>query len=106
MKIVNYEHWEVEDSGEKKVVFNRNQLGDTVVSELYVNPESDCTVVVTGYVDEDDTVGQVLKCVDIANLEKMDEVTVAGNYLYMVGSYCDVKIEVTGTSNVNIKELY
>lgn len=106
MKIINTEVWDVTSSGTKTIKFNENQLGDTSVSELYLNPLSNCTIVVKGFVDSADNTGIVLKCVDIANLEKKSSVTAAGNYCYMVGSYYKVDVAVTGTSKILIKSLY
>ncbi len=106
MRIIKTEKWEVEDSGEKTIIFTENKPGDTVASELYINPLDDCSIAVTGYVDKADDTGITLKCVDIAGLEKKDEVTEAGNYLYMVSSYQKVEIAVTGTATILLKWLY
>ncbi len=107
MRIIKNEVWDVEGNGVKTITFTAdNSMGDAVASEMYVNPLSDVTVTVTGYVDKADSTGTVLKCIDIANLEKVDAVTKKGDYCYMVGSFYRVKIEVNGSSKVIIKYLW
>ena len=106
MKIINSFTWDIESSGEKTIKFNNNNIGDTVASELYLNPLDDCTIEVKGFVSDDDTEGVVLTAVDIAGLEKVSEVTSAGNYLYVVGSYYKVIVSVTGTATVLGKYLF
>lgn len=106
MKIINAEKWEVEEAGTKTLIFNNNQVGDTVASELYINPLDNVDIAVTAYVGPDDENGVALKCVDIANYEVKDAITEAGNYMFMVGSFYKVDIDATGTADVLIKYLY
>lgn len=106
MKIIETGCWEVTNSTTKTINLNRNKAGDTVASELYLNPLTNCTIVVRGFVSDEDNTGIILNCVDIGNLEKVNEVTKAGNYCYIVGSYYKVNINITGTSKVIYKYLY
>lgn len=106
MKIINSEKWSVTSNGSKDLFFNRNKQGDTVASELYVNSLSNCAIVVKGYVSPDDTTGIVLGAFNAATMDKVANVTAAGNYLYMVSSYYKVNIAVTGTSDINLKWLF
>lgn len=106
MKIIKAETWDVTGSGTREILFNKNKIGDVVASELYLNPIADCTIVVKGYVGEDDATGITLKAVDIANLEKKSSVTTAGDYMYLVGSFYKVSVAVTGTAKVQIKYLF
>lgn len=103
MIIQNYDLWSVTETGEKKIRLVRNDNGNRVISTLYLNPQADCSITVKGYVDEEDTVGVALKCVDIANLEKKDSITAKGTYLFVVEPYCKLTISVTGTADIGVK---
>lgn len=105
MRIINHEVWEVTGSGNKIIKLNDGKQGDTISSELYLTPLANCTVVVKGYSDDADT-GRILKCIDIANLEKKDSVSAAGTYCYMVSPFTKVEIAVTGTADVIIEYLF
>lgn len=103
MRIIDCEKWQVASSGTREIVFTSNKSGDNVASEFYVNPLSDCAIAVKGYVSPDDTTGIALKCVDIANMEKKNSITSAGDYLFMVGSFYKVSLSVTGTADIILK---
>ena len=105
MLIHNLETWSVTSAGEKNIKLVNNSTGDRVVSVMYINPLSDCDITVKGFVSDDDTSGIELKCVDIANLSKVDAIESAGNYMFVVEPYYKVNISVSGTADILIKAL-
>lgn len=104
MKIRKVETWE-NASGLHQIHLVENAAGNVVCSELYLSPMSDCSIEVKGFTGDNDS-GKVLAAIDMLNLKKINEITEAGTYCFVTSPYTMLEVNISGTSTINVKQLF
>lgn len=105
MKIVDYRELGVSGTTDYTINFNKNEIGNTVTSEVYVQLLSDCEMTATGYVSSKKN-GVSLKMINLGDFSTAETATEAGLYLILAGSLESLKLDFDGTSQVIIKTIF
>ena len=105
MKLINVTKKSVSNGDDILLNFHKNEAGDTVTSEVYLQLDSDVAVTATGKVDNsEDSVS--LTAVNMGTLEPVSSISSAGIYLFMTGALQSLNLHFGGSADVVVKEIF
>lgn len=102
MKIFKYEEIAASNGLVKSYELNQNELGDICPAEFYLYIDSDITVDVVGYINNERQLATP-KVINVGTFEKKDTIATAGLYLIMSSGYSKIELTFNGNANAIAK---